>query len=234
MTSIQKKSGLWMIPLTTLLHLAAMIGFITLFVDLAVEIWRKEGFAWDAPVALAIHHTSRPWLDGTMRAISASGGSLAILLVIGCVVWFGWRGQLAQAATLLISFTGAIALNTLLKVLFARPHPNLFPPLIAESGYSFPSGHTIAAVAFYGLLAVWLWRQQYHGWAIVAGVWVVAIGISRVYLGAHYPSDVLASWAIGGLWLLAIVALYNWYEQRTQYQISLTHDQPKENHPFLS
>jgi len=103
-------------------------------------------------------------------------------------------------------------LGQVLKHLFARPRPQLFPWLTGAGGWSFPSGHTLNAVVLGGLL-VWLIGWRLSGWrraalGVWAGLWAALIGLSRVYLGVHYPSDVLASLAVGGLCLL--VALYGY------------------------
>ena len=101
-----------------------------------------------------------------------------------------------------------------LKLLFARPRPALFPPLVVESGFSFPSGHVTTSVAVYGLLAVFLWRQGHRGWAIVAAAWVLVVAVSRIYLGVHYPSDTLGSITFASLWLWAVVAIRTRYVDR--------------------
>ncbi|MBN1581662.1 MAG: phosphatase PAP2 family protein [Anaerolineae bacterium] len=91
---------------------------------------------------------------------------------------------------------------------FARPRPYLFLWYVAATGRSFPSGHTLNAVVLAGLLA-WLVGRRLRGWRRVvfdAGIalWALLVGLSRIYLGVHYPSDVLAGLAVGGLCLLAI------------------------------
>ena len=109
-----------------------------------------------------------------------------------------------RCSLVLGSFGGAILLNSVLKLLFARPRPDLFPPLVVEHSFSFPSGHTMSAIAFYGLLALILWQRGRRSWAVLAGLWVPLVALSRVCLGAHYPSDVLASLAIGTIWLVLV------------------------------
>jgi len=108
----------------------------------------------------------------------------------------------------LVSFGGTVALNIMLKALFTRPRLQLFPPLVVETSFSFPSGHTMVAVAFYGLISILLWRKRQYAWAILAGVWVFLVGLSRIYLGVHYPSDVLASLAVGTIWLVLILSFF--------------------------
>lgn len=96
-------------------------------------------------------------------------------------------------------------LSLAIKEDFARPRQELIPRLTVEHTHSFPSGHTLTAVAVYGLAAVILWQRGYRILAVLSGMWVFIIGLSRVYLGAHYPSDVLASLASGVIVLVLIL-----------------------------
>jgi membrane-associated phospholipid phosphatase len=128
-------------------------------------------------------------------------------------LWFR-QHQKPQALLLSITVFGAVITNAALKFLFARPRPEVFPPLVVETSYSFPSGHTTTAAAFYGMLAILLWQAHHRRWALLSGVWVFAVAFSRVYLGAHYPSDVLGSLALGTLWLVIASAVYWSYCRR--------------------
>lgn len=127
-----------------------------IFVDLGGDVWLKEGFTWDAPVMLAIHRLSRPWLDQLMLLITATGNQAAAGVLGVSVYWFWRYRDKFDALTMLVSFVGAVAIDTVLKILFARPRPRVFPPLVPENTYSFPSGHTLAAAALYDLLAILL------------------------------------------------------------------------------
>jgi len=201
-----------------------MAGLTTIFAALAEDVWFKESFAWDAPIALAIHQLSHPWLDSVMEMITQTGNIGAVGLVSGLTIWLYWRHQQQCAILLITIFGGVMGLNTLLKLIFARPRPHLFAPLVLETDYSFPSGHTVAATVLYGLLAVFLWRQRHYGWALLASSWVFAVAVSRVYLGVHYPSDVLAALAIGGIWLLGVFFIFAWYTGWTGSIWSATKD----------
>ncbi|MFZ0546857.1 MAG: phosphatase PAP2 family protein [Candidatus Promineifilaceae bacterium] len=187
-----------------LVALGLLLGAATLFLELAEDVWLNEGFTWDATIMLDIHSLSRPWLDKLFWLITQTGGPLIILLVVGTAVWFWKHNQPREVWLVLASSGGTFLLNSLLKLLFARPRPNIFPPLITETSYSFPSGHTMSAVAIYGLLALLLWQRGRYGWAVLAGWWVPMVALSRVYLGVHYPSDVLASLALGTIWLVIV------------------------------
>ena len=187
-----------------LLGFVLISGLVALFTELAEDVWFKEGFAWDAPLILAIHHLSSPVMDFIMKAVTLTGGSGAILLAIVLFVWFARKHEYLDAATIAIALSGGAALNSILKVLLSRPRPGLFPPLVYASGFSFPSGHVAASVAVYGFLAVLLWRQGHRALAILSGAWVLMVAVSRVYLGVHYPSDALGAIAFSTLWLMLV------------------------------
>jgi undecaprenyl-diphosphatase len=106
---------------------------------------------------------------------------------------------------LIVSLIASQIISLLLKYRFDRPRPDVFPPLVVEHTGSFPSGHTLTAVAVYGLISVLLWQRGHRFLSIISGIWVFLIALSRVYLGAHYPSDVLASLALGTILLIIIL-----------------------------
>ncbi len=189
------------------LGLLFILGLVAVFSDLVEDVWFREGFAWDAPIILTIHQLSRPWLDTTMRVLTNAGESGAIAVALLAAAWFFRKKQKLDAASILISLGGAAAMNTLLKLLLRRPRPSLFPPLVAESGFSFPSGHVTASVVVFGFLAVLLWRKRCFGWAIFSAAWIPAVAFSRIYLGVHYPSDTLAALTFTILWLIVVFAV---------------------------
>jgi membrane-associated phospholipid phosphatase len=105
---------------------------------------------------------------------------------------------------------GSALLNWLLKGLFQRPRPHFAHPLVVETSYSFPSGHAMESFVVYGMLAYLavLWLRSWEArMAAVCGaaLVVVLIGFSRMYLGVHYFSDVVAGYAAGGVWLSALM-----------------------------
>jgi membrane-associated phospholipid phosphatase len=111
---------------------------------------------------------------------------------------------------LVVGVGGAELLDVILKLIFARPRPSLPDPLLALTSYSFPSGHAMGSMAFYGLLAylaiqrlsTWRWRVA----VVIAMVFLILlIGFSRMYLGVHYLSDVLAGYAAGFAWLVITI-----------------------------
>lgn len=182
---------------------------IFVFFALAEAVWWHTRIAWDAPMALTLHRFAQPWLNPVMQAITETAGPGALLMVAGIGSWRWLKAERIQSFAILATFGGALLFNALLKLFFARPRPLFFSPLVVETDYSFPSGHTVAAVILYGGLAVLLWQQRHYLWATLSATWVVIVGGSRVYLGVHYPSDVLAAFCVGILWLWLAFALYH-------------------------
>ncbi|MEK7644212.1 MAG: phosphatase PAP2 family protein [Patescibacteria group bacterium] len=142
------------------------------------------------------------------------GSSEVIVLFLtlaGIVFWK--RREFMSIVGLYIAVIGSEALTYLAKHRFARPRPVLAYYL--ENSYSFPSGHATAAVAFYGFLAYYFYcRQKTRGRKIIvlisATVMILAIGFSRLYLGVHYLSDVLAGYAVGFLFLVTSIGITKW------------------------
>ncbi len=128
--------------------------------------------------------------------IGDTGGRL--LLLASAAVWLGWRGQRRAALWLIATVLGGTLLNLALKQVFAAPRPDLLPHLDIVHTYSFPSGHAAGNMMFFGALAMIARRESV--WAAAACA-ILLIGVSRVWLGVHWPSDVTAGWIEGIGWL---------------------------------
>jgi undecaprenyl-diphosphatase len=117
-----------------------------------------------------------------------------------------------------VAVLGTKIWNDLLKNLFERDRP-VEHRLVEEVGYSFPSGHSMVAFAFYGILAFLLWRHLRTRTArsvviLLAIAMTLLIGVSRIYLGVHYPSDVLGGYLASACWLGVTIWLFQWYMER--------------------
>jgi len=179
-----------------------------LFWELAVGIQLEEGFAWDVNLMLSLHEVSRPWLDTLFKAVTQTAGPIILLPITVTFVYLWRRSEKIAAALVVTSFLTSLLVGQLFKIQFARPRPAVFTPLVIEHTASFPSGHTLAAVSFYGFLSVLLWERGHRVLSIIAAAWVFLISLSRIYLGAHYPSDVLASLALGIILLFITLFTY--------------------------
>lgn len=194
--------------------------FLVLFSKVVWETFYEQDLAaFDMTVIALIRYPSGHWIDSVMLFITQLGSaSVLLVLALGVLLLFLLRGWRREAKTLVICLFGAALLNQLLKVLFARARPELFR-LVEETGYSFPSGHSMVSFCVYGFLAyifsrsVSSLRLRILAFAMAA-VLVAAIGVSRIYLGVHYPTDVLAGFVAGGTWLGFCMAWLHWREYR--------------------
>jgi membrane protein DedA with SNARE-associated domain/membrane-associated phospholipid phosphatase len=139
-------------------------------------------------------------------------GSLEAIVLLGVVVaaLLAWRRMWTLLLTWLAAVAGSALLDRVLKEFFQRPRPHFAHPLLVESSYSFPSGHAMESFVAYGMLAYFAvlalrtWESRV-GVVCGAALLVMLIGFSRMYLGVHYFSDVIAGYAAGGVWLSALI-----------------------------
>lgn len=195
-----------------LLGLALAVAALLLFAGLADEVLEGDTRRFDEAVRLAVHQSASPPLTSLMW-VATSLGSVAFLVLVGlcAVLGFlkaGWR---RAALFFAVTMAGAALLNMVLKLSFQRTRPAPFFDTPLPSSYSFPSGHALMSFCFYGALAAIITIRTRSRTGRVA-IWTLAallvalIGLSRVYLGVHYPSDVLAGYAAATVWV-AVVAL---------------------------
>jgi membrane-associated phospholipid phosphatase len=161
----------------------------------------------DHEVATWFHtHLTGPFVT-VVRAFTEFGSSEWIgTILFFLVVFFIWNRWWLSLVTLIVAVPGGMLLNELLKVLVQRPRPFLAGPLVDWSGYSFASGHTIGATLLYGQLALFILaavKSRHWRWLTVfsAALLVALVGFSRIALGAHFLTDVLAAIIFGVLWL---------------------------------
>ena len=197
-----------------MLLLALLAGLVlpwVVFVNVAEDIWESGGFIGDKRVLEFLHAHAGPGLDRLALALTAVGdplpmGILALLITVGLAVWSTRR----QTWFFGLSVGGAMALNLLVKVVFARPRPALWLSLKPAFYYSFPSGHAMGAAAVATALGFLLWQRPGQWLAWVAGpLFALGVGWSRVYLGVHYPSDVLAGWTGSVGWVAGLHVLFS-------------------------
>jgi membrane protein DedA with SNARE-associated domain/membrane-associated phospholipid phosphatase len=195
-----------------LASIAATLGTLGLFVDIAEDVVDHHSTSFDRAVSLGLHGLDSPFMDVAMRVFSFVGSApIVALVVLAVVLWALRRGDRWAAGVLVASSILDEAVNALLKFAFRRPRPSLFVEIAQLHSYSFPSGHAMAAVAVCGMCAAVAARlHPPASRSLLAATTVLAllIGVSRVFLGVHWPTDVLAGYAAGAfLLLLGIRAL---------------------------
>ncbi len=190
--------------------LMAAAASMVLFTWLGREILEGEILAFDDHIRDLVHGAASPRLTALMRAASTVGGP-SVLIPVGLVMALAFFAKrwLRGAILVIVTLLGAALLNGLLKFSFARVRPSAFFDYPLPGSPSFPSGHALYAATVFGGLAVLLSARLRHRVLRIA-VWsmavtlILVVGLSRVYLGVHYPSDVVAGFAVGVIWVTAV------------------------------
>ena len=186
------------------------IGALFFFGWLAGEMLNGDTRRFDESVRNYIHEFAFPALTSLMQ-LSSFLGSTAFLTVFGVIIVAALYLRTHRRGAILFTITtvGATVLLVTLKLAFRRPRPEPFFDTILPASHSFPSGHSLAAFCFYGALAEILSERADRLWVriivwIAAAIMILMIGISRIYLGVHHPSDVVAGYAVGLIWVMTI------------------------------
>jgi undecaprenyl-diphosphatase len=204
------------------------------FAELAGHVSSGSTQAFDDSVLRWLGANRMPKLDSVMLEITSLGTSSVITMVVGVAALFLWLNQHKHSAILLLVATfGGVVLNNLLKLGFGRPRPEVIPWATTATFYSFPSGHAMSATIVYATVAYLAARLQRTRAArvaisLVATIVVFLICVSRLYLGVHYPSDVLAGVIIGLAWAsfcMATLEVIQLYARRNAPQML------REEHP---
>ena len=193
------------------LLLLGMLLPLWVFAELADEVHELEQFVFDDPILLRAHALAGPGLDGFFVAISRVGyeGVVAIdlLVVLTILAMRRWR----EATFAAVAFVGSALLNLGAKQFFQRDRPTLWESISPEDSFSFPSGHAMGSMTLAATLVLLAWPTRWR-WPVLAlmALFAVLVGYSRVYLGVHFPSDILAGWMAGAAWVVsAYLALFH-------------------------
>ncbi len=205
---------------------AIYIVALLLFATLAVCARVNPYFAWDLSGERELQELHNPAFFALMRFVSVFGnGPVPVALTIAAILFFLWRNRRTEAAGLALSAVGGSLLNVALKTLIARPRPTpalvqVFHPLDTRS---FPSGHVVYYVCFFGFLFFAAYAVLPKGSTArrvalpLMALPVLLVGLSRVYLGAHWPSDTIGAYLIGGLWLALSLHFYRGWKARSTF-----------------
>lgn len=211
----------------TLVAVLCVAGALWAFVALAAEMIEGDLHGFDETLLMALRVDGDPAeaIGGTavqtmMRDVTAMGGiTVLTLLTLTVLAYLVLRRQRASALFLGVAVVGGQALSHLAKLGFDRPRPDLVPHGVDVATASFPSGHSMMATVTYLTLAVMLARQEKRlriraFYIAVAALVALSVGVSRVYLGVHWPSDVLAGWTLGTTWALLVWLVARWLERQ--------------------
>jgi undecaprenyl-diphosphatase len=208
------------------LGLKLFIGLILAIVCLAVFSWLADKIftgstlAFDESIRDLIHLNSSPALTQLM-ILASFIGSFSFLFPLGILVCVICLYLKRKRALVLFLFTmiGELALEPVLKNFFHRARPAAYFDYLAPASFSFPSGHAFAALCFFGVLAWLITRRSENIW-LNSLIWLLAIllifliGVSRVYLGVHYPTDIIAGYLTAFVWVITIALGDLWFSRR--------------------
>ena len=226
-----KKPPFLRAELAPLLALVLVAGGVWLFAALADEVNEGDTHQIDEKILLALRNPADRadplgprWLEEMERDFTALGGvGVLILLTVAVSVYLVLDGKNRAAILVLLAVGGALVGSNLLKHGFQRPRPDLVPHGSYVYTTSFPSGHSMMSAATYLTLGALMARVQKRRRVKIflltfAALLTLVVGISRIYLGVHWPTDVLAGWTAGGVWALLIWLLARWLQHRGQVE----------------
>jgi membrane-associated phospholipid phosphatase len=180
-----------------------------IFSILALKIWNAQAgfsFPWDIPILMAIHQTAQPQLDTFASTLTQLGGFHGAFPIFGATALVliyqkKWRKFVYLATTGL----GNAIINQTVKVLMHRERPHLWESTYHHYGYAFPSGHSMTSMTLILVIIILTWKTSWRLPATILGsLFVLAIAWTRLYLGVHYPSDILAGWMVAIAWVIGV------------------------------
>ena len=207
-------------------------GLLFVFGFIAQEVVKGKTLAFDREVMLALRSSADPrvpigptWLPEAARDLTSLGSIIVLVIITLAVVGYLFlAGRSAVAWLTLIAVFGGIVLSDLLKFAFGRARPDVVNPLARVFTTSFPSGHATLSAITYLTIGVILARIQplltiSVYFLSLAAFLTMLIGVSRIYLGVHYPTDVLAGWCIGAAWAMGCWAIMTYLQSVGQVEL---------------
>ncbi|MBW4602037.1 MAG: phosphatase PAP2 family protein [Calothrix sp. FI2-JRJ7] len=191
---------------------------LQIFELMAVKLSQYEtGFPFDVPILLSIHETVNPQLDVfavTLAKIGSPKTLVPVLLLLNLVLIFSKRWRLS--AYLLTAGLGSATINHAAKVFFHRVRPHLWESTYHKASFAFPSGHAMASFTFAAILIVLAWHTRFTILAFIFGAaFVPGVAWTRLYLGVHFPSDILAGWLVATAWIVGVYAIIQPHKNQT-------------------
>jgi undecaprenyl-diphosphatase len=174
---------------------------------LAVEVWEdRGGFPWDVPILLAVHSIAKVQLNVFAATLTKLGSFWAALPIVSAIALILLLKRKWRSLTyLLTTVIGSTIINRTAKEIMHRVRPQLWESPSPEFDYAFPSGHAMTSMTLVAALVILTWGSVWCWLVLIGGsLFVVAIGWTRLYLGVHFPSDILAGWMISLAWAIGV------------------------------
>jgi undecaprenyl-diphosphatase len=230
----------WRIARTEIVALTALLVValgIMAFVELADDMTEADGRAFDQAVLLAMRPGGSadgwgpPWLETAALDLTSLGGIAVLgLFAVIVVLFLILQRKRLSALLLVLGLAGGVALSEGLKALFGRDRPPAAWQAVETINASFPSGHALLSAVFYLSIGVMLTRafprRRFKAYVLgVAMLLTLIVGLTRIYLAAHWASDVLAGWSIGAAWAMALWLVAYAVQRRQAVHAGGPHDE---------
>ena len=220
-TLLKKLVGFWRDKIhqkiVTLIATVGTVGLLTCFsiifivAQISDEVIDREAFAFDRTILLWIHSFTNPVLDRVMYFFTRlNDPDTASLLAITVITIFLIKRFYSEARIFAIACFGGVILSYGLKSFFGKIRPNLWESAVVDNSFSYPSGHALGSTILYGFIA-YILATRYHQFArfiySAAVLLIGTIGLSRLYFGVHWPTDIIGGYGIGFLWLTFCITM---------------------------
>ncbi|MEH2002643.1 MAG: phosphatase PAP2 family protein [Nostoc sp.] len=203
------------------------------FEILTVKIWQNQaGLPWDVPILLAIHSTANPQLDVLAVTLATIGLPWTAIPILGAIALILLLQKRWRSLTYLLTASlGSIIINRTAKELMHRVRPQLWQSIAPESSFAFPSAHAMTSITLVAILLFLTWASSWRWLFLIFGsLYVIAIAWCRLYLGVHFPSDILAGWMVSLGWTIGVSLIIRPYTTKAK---SLDGDRPKDETSLL-
>ncbi|MBC5796221.1 MAG: phosphatase PAP2 family protein [Sphaerospermopsis sp.] len=174
---------------------------------MAVKIWQnKDSFSWDVPILMAIHSIANPQLDAIAVVLTKWGSFWTAFPVLSAIAITLLRNRRWRTFNYLITTAvGNLIINHTAKEIIQRTRPNLWISKAPELDYAFPSGHAMTTMTLVAILVILTWDRPWRWLVLIIGsFYLLIIAWTRLYLGVHFPSDILAGWMLALAWAIGM------------------------------
>ena len=203
--------------ITSLIATVGTVGIVSclliiyIVAQISDEVLDKEAFAFDKVILLWVHSFANPALDRLMHTITRLNDPDIVSVIAGvALILLIWKKCYPEAKIFVVDCAGGVILSYGLKSVFGKTRPDLWQSAIKEVSFSYPSGHALGSTVLYGFLAyLFATRFPQFAWLIylVVVLLIGVIGLSRLYLGVHWPTDIIGGYGIGFLWLTFCITM---------------------------
>lgn len=191
--------------------LVSCLIIIYVVAKISDEVLDQEAFTFDKTILLWIHSFANPTLDGIMHFITRLNDPSTVIVIASVTLGILlWRRYYSEAQIFIIDCLGGVVLSYGLKSVFGKVRPDLWQSAIEDLSYSYPSGHALGSTVLYGFIAYLIATRYPQFSLLIYGVVICligAIGFSRLYLGVHWPTDIIGGYGIGFLWLTFCITM---------------------------